>query len=155
VVFESDATDLRGTGMDLNDRNDVYAYDFDTTVMSLVSLTVDDDQIEGGNPFDHMTPAVSSDGRYVLFNTSAPNLLGPGGDPNESLDCFVRDLSDGRLHRVSVAFNGEQLPAGGSSEPAFSADGDYVAFYSASPATPGDLDGSIFGDTFVVDWESL
>jgi hypothetical protein len=42
--------------------------------------------------------ALSADGRYVVFGSSATNLV--AGDNNESWDMFVRDTGDGAgVHR--------------------------------------------------------
>lgn len=61
---------------------------------------------------------ISHDGRYVLFNSSAMDLVpsGMGG-------IFVRDRETGRTERVSVNSNGAQITASWES---ISADGRYI-----------------------------
>ncbi|HMK44753.1 MAG TPA: hypothetical protein VK445_11520, partial [Dissulfurispiraceae bacterium] len=49
-------------------------------------------------------PAISSDGRYVLFISNASNLV--TNDTNGAPDFFVRDLQTGQTSRVSVASDG-------------------------------------------------
>lgn len=76
-------------------------------------------------------PAVSADGRFVAFFSSASDLV--RGDTNEARDVFVRDRSSGQTERVSVTDRGGQ--ANGPSQtsgdnPAISADGMVVAFDS-------------------------
>jgi len=85
-------------------------------------------------------PAISADGRYVAFFSSASDLV--RGDTNEVRDVFVRDRISGATERVSVSDRGAQ--ANGASQtsgdnPAISADGNVVAFDStASNLVPND-----------------
>ena len=102
---------------------------------------------------DSYRPAISADGRYVAFYSTASNLV--AGDTNNSCDndgdkvfnencadIFVRDRQLGTTTRVSVATGGGQAN-GQSRDPAISADGRYVAFYSyASDLVPGDTNYS-------------
>lgn len=81
-------------------------------------------------------PSVSSDGRYVAFESDASNLV--AGDTNAVNDIFVHDFVTGVTERVSVATGGTQAN-GASSSPLISADGRYVLFASAaSNLAPGD-----------------
>jgi hypothetical protein len=92
-------------------------------------------------------PAVSDDGRYVAFQSSASNLVSE--DTNNVDDIFVHDRQTGATTRVSVRSNGAQANDGASS-PAISGDGLFVAFYSeASNLLNGDTNG--FADIFVHD----
>ena len=71
--------------------------------------------------------AVSANGRYVAFMSSATNLV--PNDTNSNPDIFVRDTQLGTTTRVSVASNGAQ----GDNEsllPSISGDGNYVSFSS-------------------------
>ena len=88
---------------------------------------------------------ISADGRYVLFDSTASNLV--PGDTNGAQDVFVRDLKTATTERVSVSSTGAQ-GNDGSGLASISADGQVVAF--ASPATnlvPGDTNG--VSDVFV------
>jgi len=92
-------------------------------------------------------PALSTNGRYVAFESSASNLV--PGDTNGVGDVFVHDRDTGATARVSVASNGVAGNAS-SGSPAISADGRYVAFRSgASNLVPGDTNGDT--DVFVYD----
>ena len=96
------------------------------------------------------SPAVSADGRYVAFASSAHDLV--AGDTNRSIDVFVRDRGTGRTERVSVGTGGAQAgrSARGSDQPAISGDGRYVAFRStASNLVSGDTNRA--SDVFVRD----
>jgi Tol biopolymer transport system component len=91
--------------------------------------------------------SVSSDGRYVAFDSLATNLV--EGDTNAQSDVFVRDLTLGTTLRVSLS--GEGIEANGSSfEPSISADGRYVTFTSAASNLVSD-DTNGYTDIFVRD----
>jgi Tol biopolymer transport system component len=141
VAFESSASSL--VNGDTNGFTDVFVRDRQTGVTTRVSVTSDGTQGNGSS----YAPAISADGRYVAFESSASNLV--SGDTNGFGDVFVRDRQTGVTTRVSVASDGTQGDSG-SYAPAVSADGRYVAFASpASNLVSGDTNG--FGDVFVHD----
>lgn len=81
-------------------------------------------------------PSISADGRYVVFESSATNLV--AGDTNGDRDIFVHDRATGSTSRVSVTSTGAQADSShGSTAPSISADGRYVAFVSDAALTPG------------------
>src|SRR5437588_12993673 len=83
-----------------------------------------------------LKPAISPNGRFVAFDSSASNLV--AGDTNAAFDVFVRDRKAGKTKRVSVDSHGAQ-GNGDSSSPKISADGRFVAFTSsASNLVAGD-----------------
>jgi Tol biopolymer transport system component len=73
--------------------------------------------------------AMSADGRYVAFTSTAATLV--PRDTNREADVFVHDRRTGATRRVSVASDGSQGD-GLSSQPAMSADARYIAFVSSS-----------------------
>ena len=85
----------------------------------------------GGQQGDHAStaPAITPDGRYVAFESTAYNLV--AGDTNFSPDIFVRDRLSGTTDRVSVDSAGVEgyFPSYAAT---ISADGRFVAFWSAS-----------------------
>jgi Tol biopolymer transport system component len=83
VAFFSDATNLV-TG-DTNGQRDVFVHDRASGVTARVSVDSADNQ---GNDFSS-DPAISGDGRYVAFYSSATNLV--LGDTNGVADIFVHD----------------------------------------------------------------
>jgi Tol biopolymer transport system component len=116
----------------------------------LISVTHDTHEAAGASgigPSNAGNVVVSGDGRYVVFVSSAPNLV-PG--PSSLFgDVYVRDRVAGKTERVSVARNGA-MTNGDSTAPAISADGRFVAFYSeASNLVAGDTNG--WEDIFVRD----
>ncbi len=92
-------------------------------------------------------PALTPDGRFVAFVSSATNLV--PGDTNGKTDVFVRDRHAGTIERVSVSSAGGQADFE-SDEPAISPDGRFVAFSSnATNLVAGDTNGH--WDVFVRD----
>ena len=124
---------------------DIYVYDLDTATLTLASVASDGTQ--GNAP--SVGAAISANGRYVAFNSSASNLV--PGDTNNLDDVFVRDLVAGTTVRVSVATGGAQVTDGNAqSDMAISDDGQVVAFRSnSSQLVPGDTNGQ--WDIFVHD----
>lgn len=94
-----------------------------------------------------LTPALSDDGRYVAFLSTAANLV--DGDTNGVHDVFLRDHQLNTTTRVSVADDGAQAD-GPSSTASVSDNGRLVVFVShATNLVPGDTNG--VGDVFVRD----
>ncbi|MEU7906905.1 hypothetical protein [Actinoplanes sp. NPDC049118] len=119
----------------------------DAIVPTAVDLAVD-----GGRPNDRTLDggSLSGDGRYVAFSSFASNLV--SDDRNGRLDVFVRNTATGGTTLVSVGSTGEQANEP-SSEPSISADGRYVAFWSAaSNLVPGDTNEA--DDVFVRDLQA-
>lgn len=79
--------------------------------------------------------AISADGRYVVFNSYASNLV--AGDTSSSLDLFWHDQLTGQTKMVNLAPDGSQTSFQGSYA-AVSANGRYVAFRSLSPDVTAD-----------------
>jgi Tol biopolymer transport system component len=120
---------------------DIFVHDRQTGETTRVSVGPGGAQANGAS-YD---PAISADGRYVAFQSSASNLV--DGDTNTCPnyqtagacpDIFVHDRQTGETTRVSVGPGGAQANRD-SYSPAISADGRYVAFQSsASNLVSGD-----------------
>ncbi len=109
----------------------------------LVSLSTNGVQGNDGSSL----PSITDDGRYVVFQSSASNLI--SGDTNNSEDIFLKDVTTGAIQRVSVATDGTQ-GNGDSYEPSITSDGHYVAFYSdANNLVANDTNGQ--RDVFLKD----
>jgi hypothetical protein len=141
VVFSSYASNL--VPVDTNFKSDIFVRDNQLGTNTLVSVDSNGVQANG----DCYFPAISNDGRYVVFESIASNLV--PGDTNNVLDIFVRDMLNGTTVRVSVDSNGNQSDAH-SYTAVISGDGRYVAFASdATNLVPGDTNGKL--DVFVHD----
>lgn len=92
---------------------------------TLVSVGVGGSATDGNS----YQPAISADGRFVVFTSTADNLV--AGDDNDKPDVFERDLATGIIRRVSVASHGGQAN-GPSSNASLSGNGRYVTFASTS-----------------------
>ncbi len=140
VVFGSDATNLAPA--DLNGARDVFVRDLSSGMTTRVS--VDSAGIEGNGA--SQKPAMSGDGEWVAFTSTASNLV--SGDTNSSEDIFLHELQTGLTTRVSA--NGPVEGNGASLYPAVDAEGRHIAYSShASNLVPGDTNGVV--DVFVFD----
>ena len=141
VAFESFAKNL--VDGDTNNASDIFVRDRDMGTTARVSVTSGGSQASGFS----FQPAISSDGRYVAFDSDAPDLV--SGDSNNASDVFVHDRQTGATTRVSVDSAGAQADAS-SYSPAVSSDGRYVAFYSEATNLVSD-DSNGADDIFVRD----
>src|SRR5262245_28113143 len=86
-------------------------------------------------------PSISSDGQFVLFQSSADNLV--PNDTNGSIDVFLFNRSTGAVSLVSVGQDGRAAGSCGLfSAPVLSPDGRFAAFESSAdgllPGVTGD-----------------
>ncbi len=144
VAFESDATNL--VDGDTNMNPDIFVYDFQSKQTARVS--VDSSGAEGNGGSNN--PALSADGRYVAFLSSAVNLV--PDDTNNSIDIFVHDRQTKQTTRVSVDSKGTQQN-GSSYNLSLSADGRIVAFESLASNLSA-VDDNNASDVFVHDRET-
>ncbi len=90
--------------------------------------------------------ALSADGRFVVFESKATNLVSSQPSVSErktrALNLFVRDLCTGvnapagctpHTESISLDVFGELVAAGQSASASISADGRYIAFASSAP----------------------
>ena len=133
AAFRSGASNL--VPGDKNGMTDIFVHDRQTGKTKLISKN---SAGELGNN-DSSEPAISANGRYVVFRSFASNLV--KDDTNNKSDVFVHDIQTGKTKLISKDSAGI-LGNNDSSEPAISADGRYVAFRSwASNLVPGDTNG--------------
>jgi len=125
VVFTSDATNLAAG--DTNLVSDVFLRDTLLGTTARMSVATAGAVQGNGSSSDAQ---VSADGRYVVFQSQANNLV--AGDTNGTTDVFVRDMLLGTTTRASVDTGGAQL-ASTSIHGDISADGRYVVFESFIP----------------------
>ncbi|MGH9313764.1 MAG: hypothetical protein ACRD1S_11285 [Vicinamibacterales bacterium] len=128
VVFElTVATSDDRTGRLL--RRDVALRDRSTGTTRAVTVGATGEPPNGWS----RSPAISADGRVVLFASHATNLvLGPDAN-GAGEDVYVFDVATGITRRTSVGGGDIQPPGGTSFAPGVSADGRYVTFASTAP----------------------
>jgi Tol biopolymer transport system component len=124
VAFNSTATNL-SVAADTNRRLDVFVHDSSTGATRRASVSTSGAQANGTSSAN----ALSADGRYVLFTSSARNLV--RRDTNGMTDAFVRDLVARTTSRVSLGNDGHQ-PDGSSRGVALSPSGRFALFVSRS-----------------------
>jgi Tol biopolymer transport system component len=125
VVFDSDATDLPGAG--LNGRTvDVFRKDMATGEVVLVSQGRDGSGANGDSTADSIT----ADGSGVVYTSNASNLV--LDDANGASDVFAKNLATGAIVKVSTRPDGSGL-GGPSMQGSVSSDGHFVAFASRAP----------------------
>ncbi len=140
-VFESQADNL--VESDTNGVSDVFMRDLQTQQTTRVSIASDGTEGDASSGGATITP----DGRYILFLSTATNLV--PNDTNGHRDLFVHDRETGETERVSISSSGAEAN-GEAITAAITPDGRYVAFSSmASNLTPQPVHGG--GDVFLHD----
>jgi Ca2+-binding RTX toxin-like protein len=124
VAFLSDGINLVPDDNNDPSSHDVLVRDLQAGTTEKVSVTSSGQQASAPSG-DY--PSISADGRYVVFNYQADDLVPE--DTNGDTDVFVRDLQAGTTELVSVSSSGEQ-GRWMSNYASISADGRYVAFQS-------------------------
>jgi PKD repeat protein len=124
VVYQSSASNLADD--DDNDARDIFVRDLVTSTTSRVSIRSNGNEANASN---FASPAIDASGRYVVFYSSANNLV--ENDNNNAWDVFVHDRESRQTSLVSISANGQQGNAS-SFIPALSAGGHYVVFGSGA-----------------------
>jgi len=131
IAFESNASNL--VIGDINNLPDIFIADRLSKTTNIVSINSFG---EGGN-LSSFNPSVSGDGRFVVFESNATNLV--EGDSNNATDIFVRDTLTATTTQISVDSFGNPGNAA-SVNPSISADGRFIVFES-------DATNLVAGDT--------
>lgn len=121
IAFESDASNL--VSDDTNGFRDIFVRDRINGITEIISRAIDGAQANGNSRL----PSISSDGRYVIFESDASNLV--PGDTNGTTDVFLMDRNTGNLQKISGS-------AGGSF-PAISPNGLYYTYRSPTGSVGG------------------
>ncbi|UBF25722.1 DUF4347 domain-containing protein [Kovacikia minuta CCNUW1] len=131
VVFSTNAANLTSSS-DSNGQSDVVLRHLPTNTSNLLSrrdpslplsTTAGSSSVNSSR-----NRSVSADGRYVVFDSSAGNLV--PNDNNNAQDVFVRDTQTNTVSLVSLNSSDTGSSNGSSSSPVISANGRYVAFVS-------------------------
>ena len=138
VAFASAASNLAGE--DPNQVSDVFVHDLLSHTTTLVSRDVTGAR-SGNGP--SCAPAISADGRWIVFESQADNLVTNGFQGRLPLsgprrNIFVRDVWSNTTALVSVSADGSSSgvaydgTAASSDSPAITPDGRFVAFSSTA-----------------------
>lgn len=140
IIFRSFANNL--VANDTNTQEDLFQIEVATGSVKRINVTSAGGQVTGAL----VGYAISADGRFVAFSTTAPGLV--SGDANALADVFVRDTVNNTTSRVSTGIGADVN--GSSIVPSISGDGRYVAYEStATNLVAGDTNG--VRDVFVYD----
>ena len=131
VAFRSRASNL--VNDDNNQNWDIFVHDRTNDTTDRVSIASDGTEASHGS----FSPAISDDGRYVVFRSNANNLV--EDDTNQRFDIFVHDRNTAQTVRISTASDGTQAD-GHSYRPDISGDGNWIVFES-------DATNLVAGDT--------
>ena len=132
---------------DTNNNYDIFLYNRLTGQTECVSVDSSGNQ-QDGNAFN---PSISSDGRYITYESNASNLV--PNDSNGQYDIFKYDRLAQSTTLVTVAASGEQ-GNGNSTNATISSSGRFVLFTSqATNIVPSDTNGAV--DVFVYDHEAF
>jgi hypothetical protein len=153
VLFASTANNLvtNSNGRPMTDyvwaKVNVFLRDRQTAATTLISINAAG---TGGGNGDSWPSAISTNGRFALFQSDASDLV--AGDTNQATDIFLRDVLNGVTMLVSVSTNGSAAN-GPSRQASMTPDGRYVAFVSAaSNLVAGDTNA--IADIFVRDLQA-
>lgn len=121
--FVSTASNL--VANDVNGVQDAFLHDLQTSTTERISIATGGAEANDASRF----PFVSADGRFVVFDSLASNLVAP--DSNLFYDIYLRDRQLGTTVRISTGLgsaptNGDSLAA------ALSSDARYIAYASAA-----------------------
>lgn len=142
VTFVSNANNLVvGDG---NAHGDIFQYDTNTNTMTLISVSSEGVQANGGSA----RPVTSDSGRFVVFSSAASNLV--SDDSNGQPDFFLHDRDTGITTRVNLSTNGDQAVGYSGQYAGISDDGQIISFESsAANLVPNDTNSS--SDVFVAE----
>lgn len=143
AAFTADASNL--VPGDTNSASDVFVRDLRKGTVERVSVRSDGRQADGQSSVQ----AISADGRYVLFSSTARSLVPWDTPPADAgaADIYLHDRRTGTTRRISVGFDGGSAYAAGAD---MSANARYIAFNAkASRMEEGTRD--LFGAVYVFD----
>ena len=134
LAFSSMAGNLIAGQIDDNRGYDVFLYRRDREEVALISHTPESPVTAGALTYGRGLPTgISDDGAFVIFESSATNLVAGQNDSNGDLDVFLYETGSGLVTLVSHA-TGQPNATGNcpSQSSVISGDGAYVAFTSCA-----------------------
>ena len=119
-AISADGRYVTFTASENNGYDNIYRKDLQTGITQLVSSTLTG--VKGNR--ESLDSGISSDGRYVVFDTQATNLTAGGGSGT-----YLKDMQTNAIEYISIG-NDAGLWAGFGVEPHVSDSGRYVVFQS-------------------------
>jgi Tol biopolymer transport system component len=117
---------------DANGLWDIFVYSVESATLRRVSFTTTGGERNQGNESASrvVAPAISGNGRYVAFSTTATNMS--PGDTNSLQDIYVADLQTNTVQHASAGVGGAagngDSPSGQGERVSLSYDGRWIAF---------------------------
>lgn len=151
AAFTSTAPNLVSGQSDANSGADVFLLDRLSGTVTLVSHSVLSPATTGTGTSD--SPSISADGRYVVFQSGAVNLISGQTETAVNRGVFLYDRDTGSITVVShKAGSATATTSGYAQEASISKDGGSVVFVSnGTDLISGLADANGFGDVFVYD----
>lgn len=151
VAFSSNASDLVPGQDDTNALMDVFFWDAASGEIFLASHAAAG--VASAGDERAVATAMSADGRYLLFQSFADDLVAAAGDGNQVGDAFLWDRDTQAVTLVSHAAGAPGIAADLESQPAaLSGDGRFVVFSSlATDLVAAGLDTNAALDAFLWD----
>jgi Tol biopolymer transport system component len=134
AVFSSAATNL--IVGDTQNVGGIFRCDLGTREIVRVDTT--SNGLVGG--YRGFNAQITPDGRYVVFESRATDLVSAAGDSNAVTKIFVKDLLTGQLDMVSRTESGG-VGLENSTAPQISDDGKYIVFNTVAALVTGDNNG--------------
>lgn len=131
------------TEEDKNNLWDIYVWQSGMSKLKRVSKTASGADKDQGDESSSrvVSPAISGNGRFVAFATTATNMV--AGDTNKLQDVFVVEIDSGKIVRASTGENNLQsdgdAPVGQGEKIAISHDGNLVAFSAKAKNLGGNI----------------
>jgi len=126
VVFESTARNLDTTAGNNIGFPQIYLKDMcsDPQTVSMISRS----STTASNNSGSRNPDISSNGRFIVFESNANNLVPVSNIPKNHI--YLVDLDSGATELISVDPAGNETTTGNSANPAVNDDGRFIAFDS-------------------------
>ena len=139
IAFESAASDL--VSGDTNSVTDIFVRSLVAGTTIRVSKNSAGKQGNGASAY----PSMSSDGRYVAFDSTSTNLV--SRDTNRAFDVFLHDRQTATTTRLSLSVNGTQISEGFAAD--LAGDGRFCVFTSGDESVLVSGDGNFADDIFI------
>jgi len=129
VLFLSTTTNIHAN--DTDNGRDVYVRDLDAGTTDIASISFDGSS--GGDNSSTGPGSISDDGRFVVFESRAHNLVDTvdlGITVNASTQVYMHDRQQGTTVLVSIRHDGTAFGDRGSDNPVISGNGQRIAYES-------------------------